>query len=54
MPHFFIERPIFAWVVALFIVLTGILSMAAPAGCAISYRRTAAILFRSAIRGQPM
>lgn len=27
MPHFFIERPIFAWVVALFIVLTGILSI---------------------------
>ncbi|VUC83700.1 multidrug transporter [Raoultella terrigena] len=26
MPHFFIERPIFAWVVALFIVLSGILS----------------------------
>jgi len=23
MPYFFIERPIFAWVVALFIVLTG-------------------------------
>ncbi|WP_439955228.1 hypothetical protein, partial [Klebsiella pneumoniae] len=23
MPHFFIERPIFAWVIALFIVLTG-------------------------------
>lgn len=27
MPHFFIERPIFAWVVALFIVLSGILSI---------------------------
>ncbi|SEL68631.1 multidrug efflux pump [Kosakonia sacchari] len=27
MPHFFIERPIFAWVIALFIVLTGILSI---------------------------
>ncbi|MET3700211.1 multidrug efflux RND transporter permease subunit [Citrobacter sp. UYEF32] len=27
MPHFFIERPILAWVVALFIVLTGILSI---------------------------
>ncbi|MEH3628284.1 multidrug efflux RND transporter permease subunit [Enterobacter roggenkampii] len=27
MPHFFIERPIFAWVVALFIVLTGLLSI---------------------------
>ena len=27
MPHFFIERPIFAWVVALFIVLAGILSI---------------------------
>lgn len=27
MSHFFIERPIFAWVVALFIVLTGILSI---------------------------
>ncbi|MHB6198256.1 hypothetical protein, partial [Klebsiella pneumoniae] len=26
MPHFFIERPIFAWVIALFIVLTGLLS----------------------------
>ncbi|QIT29148.1 multidrug efflux RND transporter permease subunit [Raoultella terrigena] len=27
MPHFFIDRPIFAWVVALFIVLSGILSI---------------------------
>lgn len=27
MPHFFIERPIFAWVVALFILLSGILSI---------------------------
>lgn len=27
MPHFFIGRPIFAWVVALFIVLTGLLSI---------------------------
>lgn len=27
MPHFFIARPIFAWVVALFIVLSGILSI---------------------------
>lgn len=27
MPHFFIERPIFAWVIALFIVLTGLLSI---------------------------
>lgn len=27
MPHFFIDRPIFAWVVALFIVLTGLLSI---------------------------
>lgn len=27
MPHFFIERPVFAWVVALFIVLTGVLSI---------------------------
>lgn len=27
MPHFFIERPIFAWVVSLFIVLAGILSI---------------------------
>jgi multidrug efflux pump len=27
MPYFFIERPIFAWVVALFIVLTGLLSI---------------------------
>ncbi|HCH0656098.1 TPA: multidrug efflux RND transporter permease subunit [Enterobacter asburiae] len=27
MPHFFIERPIFAWVVALFIVLAGLLSI---------------------------
>lgn len=27
MPHFFIERPIFAWVIALFIVLAGILSI---------------------------
>ncbi|MFP9430512.1 multidrug efflux RND transporter permease subunit [Enterobacter sp. LM3] len=27
MPQFFIERPVFAWVVALFIVLTGILSI---------------------------
>lgn len=27
MPHFFIERPVFAWVVALFIVLAGLLSI---------------------------
>lgn len=27
MPHFFIERPVFAWVIALFIVLTGLLSI---------------------------
>ncbi|WBW59240.1 multidrug efflux RND transporter permease subunit [Klebsiella electrica] len=27
MPHFFIDRPIFAWVIALFIVLAGILSI---------------------------
>ncbi len=27
MPHFFIERPIFAWVIALFIILTGLLSI---------------------------
>ncbi|MCK7414199.1 multidrug efflux RND transporter permease subunit [Enterobacter cloacae] len=27
MPHFFIDRPVFAWVVALFIVLTGVLSI---------------------------
>lgn len=27
MPHFFIERPIFAWVIALFIVLAGLLSI---------------------------
>ncbi|HIE8594889.1 TPA: hypothetical protein ACXPWU_000559, partial [Klebsiella pneumoniae] len=26
MPHFFIERPIFAWVIALFIVLTALLN----------------------------
>lgn len=27
MPHFFIDRPVFAWVIALFIVLTGLLSI---------------------------
>src|SRR5690606_32954755 len=27
MPHFFINRPIFAWVVALFIILAGVLSI---------------------------
>ena len=27
MPQFFIERPIFAWVVALFILLAGVLAI---------------------------
>ncbi len=27
MPHFFIDRPIFAWVVALFILLAGMLAL---------------------------
>ncbi|VTM00974.1 multidrug transporter [Klebsiella pneumoniae] len=35
MPHFFIERPIFAWVIPLFIVLTGLLSHTSFTGCAI-------------------
>ena len=27
MPQFFIERPVFAWVIAIFIVLAGVLSL---------------------------
>lgn len=27
MPHFFIDRPVFAWVVALFLMLAGIIAL---------------------------
>ncbi len=35
MPHFFIERPIFAWVIALFIGSDGTVVHTSFTGCAI-------------------
>ncbi|MFP1454949.1 hypothetical protein ACLB1O_16485 [Escherichia coli] len=40
MPNFFIDRPIFAWVIAIIIMLAGGLAIQ-TAGGAISYDRTA-------------
>ena len=40
-PSFFIDRPIFAWVVAIFICLVGVIAIPLPAGGAISDCRAA-------------
>lgn len=41
MPNFFIDRPIFAWVIAIIIMLAGGLAILKTAGGAISYDCTA-------------
>ena len=41
MPRFFIDRPIFAWVISILILVAGALSLTKSAGRAISEHRAA-------------
>ena len=51
MARFFIDRPVFAWVIAIIIMLAGALAITTPAGLAVSAHRAAAIAINAIYPG---